>query len=91
MKCNAADLTVCTQCDTGYYLTSSGTCADCSSTCTSCNSDIFCTGCQDKYFLFYDSGENTGQCIGCDSENFFCETCVNAKSECVTCISGYKI
>ena len=50
--CTGASANQCTSCDLGKYLTSSNTCASCSSICASCSgSATHCTGCKVGEFL----------------------------------------
>lgn len=71
---------VCSQCYTGYYLSSTRTqCLSCPSSCSSCIAYNSCQACSSGYFL------NGVSCSSCSSG---CSSCTNYNS-CQSCKSGY--
>jgi hypothetical protein len=60
-KCSVSDTTICTQCDSGYYIYNS-TCTDCPTACSACMSSEYCTKCADGYYMVSVLGQDTGVC-----------------------------
>ena len=87
VKCSAYDETVCTQCGVGYYLDENKACQTCSSDCSNCLSQYYCSTCANGYFMKTFFGFPTGLCEACDSEDAFCGSCIFSPSQCTTCIS----
>jgi hypothetical protein len=94
--------TQCTTCETGYYKTSSKTCAKCSDNCNVCTSFSSCTTCASTY------EKNGGFCYGCSSVdgqsvlssdsnvcNFCsvlnCKSCAASAATCSECKSGFYL
>lgn len=83
--------TLCTICDAGYYITSSGascTAYDCSAMtqCTLCESTTSCLQCEFGYYV--NAGKTACVKYTCDDSN--CETCsTSAANSCYSCLTSY--
>lgn len=79
--------TVCTDCDTGYYLASPTTCLPCSlPDCLDCSSAAVCTLCNSTFTLANASCScNTSMGMFRTTANQ-CESCISLDSHCDTCI-----
>ncbi|EAR96334.2 latrophilin/CL-like GPS domain protein (macronuclear) [Tetrahymena thermophila SB210] len=89
----------CTSCLTGYYVTSSKTCSQCSQLCNTCSQDsTLCTSCPLGQFLynqtcvqtcppgFYGSDQDN-KCHQCNSP---CSTCTGpGVNQCSSCLQSY--
>ncbi|OAF69529.1 hypothetical protein A3Q56_02727, partial [Intoshia linei] len=74
-----SDATMCTLCDSSFYLIS-GTCSACSLHCLECTSATTCSKCIDRYY--FDS--TTTLCAACPAN---CDKC-SAKETCDTCLTS---
>jgi hypothetical protein len=84
LQCSQANQQVCSICNDGFYLDSTGLCPACPSSCLTCIGSTLCTSCQLGYTLPSDQSQN--QCIQCLSP---CATCYGTSTYCTTCISGF--
>lgn len=85
-KCMITDLSNCTSCKIGYYL-SDGTCLECPDGCKTCTSATRCLSCNNSYTLeFPDIQFRQHLCVQC---LYPCLTCFGNKYSCTSCVSGY--
>ena len=79
-SCNSNDLSVCTSCGVGQYV-SNGICSSCGNNCVTCSSGSICVTCSDGWQLI------SGNCyqipLGCIS--------LSSATICSSCVSGYVL
>ncbi len=61
LQCNPNDITSCTLCVEGYFVSSAASCSECGLGCKSCTSEAACNVCQPGYIL----PESSGICLKC--------------------------
>lgn len=84
-NCNISiskDPTICSQCNDGYYVTSSGSCEKCDPNCKTCSISAFsCNSCVDLSYYISD-----GKCVKCEIDH--CAIC-HYGYDCNECENGY--
>ena len=61
LQCNPNDITSCTLCVEGYFVSSAASCSECGLGCKSCTSEAACNVCQPGYIL----PDTSGICLKC--------------------------
>ena len=83
--CRTCNRKGCTECSSGYTLTTYGKCVlDCPTNCSSCSSSSTCTACDYGYTL------QNGQCVKKVACPANCAQC-DSSGSCTKCNSGYKL
>lgn len=86
-RCSASNLSLCTSCFDGRYL-SSGSCTACPNGCSTCNSANNCLSCSSGYTLQIQAIVTQSSCIQCQSP---CAQCIGNAVTCTQCISGFSL
>jgi hypothetical protein len=84
IQCSQSNQQVCSICQDGYYLDSTGICPSCPSSCVTCVGSNLCTACQIGYTLPTDQSQ--GSCLQCQSP---CASCSGVAKYCTSCITGF--
>jgi proprotein convertase subtilisin/kexin type 5 len=88
---NVVSNVVCTQCQAGSFITTSGSCSSCSTSitnCVLCTSPFVCTSCAATYSLvdskctLNNCASGVNYCLACSSTN---------TSQCTTCATGFNL